>query len=99
VVEERGQVAVPGLGGDPIDRGAVDGGGGGMPGAQRVATDPEAAESGCGSAVADEVAPGILEHQTLTQSRARDHNPAGYTQARITELHNLNRHGFDAAPV
>lgn len=40
VVVEGGQVAVSGLGGDPVDRGILDGGGGGVPGAQGVATDP-----------------------------------------------------------
>jgi len=46
VVEQGGQVAVTGLGRDPIDPGAVDGGGGGVPGTQRVAADAEVTETG-----------------------------------------------------
>ena len=42
-----------GLGGDPVDRGAVDGRGGGVAGAQRAAAESKVAETGRGGALAD----------------------------------------------
>lgn len=56
VVEQGGQVAVSGLGSDPVDHGAVDRRGGGVAGAQRLVAKGEVAETGRGGAVADEVA-------------------------------------------
>jgi hypothetical protein len=54
VIEQGGQVTMSGLRGDPVDRGAVDGRGGGVSGAQCVAADPEVAEARRGGSVADE---------------------------------------------
>ena len=54
-------------GGDAVDRGAVDGRGGGVAGAQRVAADAEVADTGRGGAVADKVA-----DRTAPDAVARD---------------------------
>ena len=45
MVQQGAEVAVAGLGGDPVDRGAVDGGGGGVAGTKRVAGDRDALEA------------------------------------------------------
>jgi hypothetical protein len=74
VVEQGGQVAVSGLGGDPVDRGALDGRGGGVAGAQRAAAESKVAETGRGGAVAAKVA-----DRTAPDALARDR--AGRWQA------------------
>ena len=42
MVQQGAEVAAAGLGGDPVDRGAVDGGGGDVAGTKRVASDRDA---------------------------------------------------------
>ncbi len=37
------------------------------------------------------LAPGILEHQTLTESTARDHNPTSYALDRIDDINKETR--------
>ena len=56
VVEEGAEVAVAGLAGDPVDRGAVEGAYGGMAGAGRVPSDWDAVEPGGDGACLDEPA-------------------------------------------
>jgi hypothetical protein len=73
VVEQGGQVAVSGLGGDPVDRSSVGGGRGRVPGAQRMAADAEGAESGRGGAVTDEVTDGALPDTVPTDRAGRGH--------------------------
>lgn len=56
MVEQRAEVAVAGLGGDPFDRGAVERRRGGVPGAKGVPGDGEALEARRVGAVLDESA-------------------------------------------
>jgi NAD(P)-dependent dehydrogenase (short-subunit alcohol dehydrogenase family) len=56
VVEEGAEVTVSGLGGDPVDRGAVDGGSGGVASPERVAGDRDAVEAGLDGACLHEPA-------------------------------------------
>jgi hypothetical protein len=58
VVEQGAEVAVPGLGGDSVDRGTVDGGCGGVSGTQRVAGDRNAVETSRNGSFLDESADG-----------------------------------------
>ncbi len=79
-----------GLGGDAVDRGAVDGSRGGVSGAQRVVGDPQVTEPGRAGTVAHEVADragGKVERFQQTMKkwlRAQPHQPAT-----ITELQTL----------
>ena len=52
MVEKGAEVAVTGLGGDPVDRCAVDGRSGGMAGTERMAGDRDALEAGVDGAPA-----------------------------------------------
>ena len=56
MVQQGAEVAVAGLGGDPVDRGAVDGGGGGVAGTKRVASDRDAFKACLDGACLDESA-------------------------------------------
>jgi len=58
VIEQGGQITASGLGRDQVNRGAVEGRGSGVDGAQGAAADPEVTEAGSGGTVADEVAGG-----------------------------------------
>ena len=56
MVEEGAEVAMAGLGCDPVDRGAIDGGRGGVARAQRVAGNRDVVEAGSVSACLHEPA-------------------------------------------
>lgn len=54
VLDESGDTGVPGLGGDPVQPDAGQGGGGGVPGSEGVPADVLGGDAGCGGA--------LLEH-------------------------------------
>ena len=80
VVEQGAEVAVPGLGGDSVDRGTVDGGCGGVSGTQRVAGDRNAVETGRNGSFLDESADGSGSDALVGDAAGIDH--AGEERAR-----------------
>ena len=80
MVEQGAEVAVPGLGGYSLDRGTVDGGCGGVSGAQRVAGDRDTVEAGRIGSFLDESADGSGSDALVGDAAGIDH--AGEERAR-----------------